>query len=39
VMRWRTVVHETLVAEARCFHSTAFYITPRGEYLLAVPGF
>ena|ERR1700722_1858586 len=33
VTRRRTVVHETLVAEA-CFHGTVFYITPCGEYIL-----
>ncbi len=31
--RRRTVVHETLVAEAGRLHGTAFYITPCGEYM------
>src|ERR1700744_4613858 len=30
VTRRRTVVHETLVSEAGCFHSRAFYITRYG---------
>jgi hypothetical protein len=31
--RRRTVVHETLVAEAGRPHGTVFYITPSGEYM------